>query len=414
MEIPIFSATHNFGCFVEMFKHYFSVPQYRNFTHYLLGLILCEGKRTIAHMSRSQAHEKDYNRLHNFISTAPWDHTALNQHRIAFFTTMIEEKNTRENAPSTGFLIVDDTVNPKRGKDMPGYCLNYSSTHDEPIPSQAVVATLYHYDTIDLPLYTSLYKDEDYCKKHHEPFKTKNVLFVEQLKNIILPRGIRTIALMDAFYFNRHNCNASKKRGIDSIGRLKSNRRLLTNEYDAYGMSLDKWFYKLRVHPRTFFTKIVIPDSEGKMRQLWMFHKRAYIQNLGWITLIMLSEKLRGKHVQPVFLGSTATDLSPEQIVTYYFKRWAIETFFWTIKERLGFNHYQVRTEQATIRHWLLVIFAYSYAVYLKETGSLSGTFGDILRKEQHNNFKSCIQHIYERIKKRRKNITAIYYELAA
>lgn len=47
MEIPIIPTTNTIGDYLSIFKHYFSQPQYRNFTHYILGLIMCEGKRTI-------------------------------------------------------------------------------------------------------------------------------------------------------------------------------------------------------------------------------------------------------------------------------------------------------------------------------------------------------------------------------
>ncbi len=414
MEIPIIPTTNTIGDYLSMFKHYFSQPQYRNFTHYILGLIMCEGKRTISHLSRSQAHHKDYNRLHNFVSTAPWDDYAVNQQRIQMATKYIESKCSLENTSPIGFLIVDDTVNPKCGKTMPGFGFNYCSVRDEPIRSQAVVTTLYHYDEFDLPLHSSLYKSDEYCKTKRILFKTKNDLFVEQLDNITVPQGIRTIALMDAFYFNKQNCKAASKKDIDSIGRLKCNRRVLMSETDTLGNSLDKWFYKLRVHPRTFFTKITVRDRNGKKRQLWMLEKNVAIKNLGPIKLIMLAEKLRGKNVEPVFLGSTATDLTAEQIIAYYFERWAIETFFWTIKERLGFNHYQVRTEQATTRHWLLVFFAYSYLAHTRNIRGSTDTLGEIKRQLQRENSKAFVVHVNDEVKKKRKKVNAIYCDLAA
>src|SRR3989338_5270743 len=91
MEIPIISTSSNFDQFLEPFKHYFTNPQYRNFTHYLLGLIVCEGKRTVAHLVRSQSPEESYNRLHHFLSESPWEEDRMNEQRIHEMTRQVEE-----------------------------------------------------------------------------------------------------------------------------------------------------------------------------------------------------------------------------------------------------------------------------------------------------------------------------------
>ena len=62
---------------------------------------------------------------------------------------------------------------------------------------------------------------------------------------------------------------------------------------------------------------------------------------------------------------STDTDLTTEQILTYYSHRWSIELYFKQVKGRLGFNKTQVRSIQVIKRYWILVQFAYLFLGYL-------------------------------------------------
>lgn len=60
---------------------------------------------------------------------------------------------------------------------------------------------------------------------------------------------------------------------------------------------------------------------------------------------------------------STDTELDSEQILSHYSQRWSIETYFKQVKGMLGFNGYQVRSERAIKRFWLIVQFTYLFAM---------------------------------------------------
>lgn len=415
MEIPIVSVTPNFDQFLGSFKQYFSNPQYRNLTHYLLGLLLCEGKRTLSRLHRAQSDDESYNRLHHFLSEAPWQEEEMNERRIHLMREQVETLAEGVEG-AIGFLIGDDTTNPKTGRKMAGFGWNHSTVHDDVIPSQAVVTTLYHFQDFDYPLYASLYKSEAYCQEHpDETFKTKNDLMVEQILKALLPQSLRTIGLFDAFYFNQQVLGACQERRIEAIGRLKENRRALVSSEDPVGNRLDTWFDFLRSHRKHPFRPISVQDSQGRKRQLWMYPWTGFIKNLGLVQLVMLSERIRGKNIQPVFIAAADLNLTSEQIIEFYFKRWAIETFFWTVKERLGFNDHQVRPETSAKRHWLLCFLAHSYLVTTRH-GSKSKkgrTLGDYQCWEQRENFRQLIAHIVSKVKERGLSANAIYCQLA-
>jgi hypothetical protein len=319
----------------------------------------------------------------------------MNDERIQMMKQHVETI-AQDIEPPIGFLIGDDTTNPKTGKKMAGFGLNHSTVHDDVIASQSIVTTLYHFQGFSFPFYPSLYKSETYCEEHKEIFKTKNDLLEEQILKAPLPGNVRTIGLFDAFYFNNQVINACHERHIEAMGRLKENRRALVSFHNPEGTRLDSWFDFLRSHKTHPFKQIKVRDNQDSKHQLWVYHWTGFIKNLGMVQVLILSERIRGKNITPFFIATTDLNLSPEQIIEFYFKRWAIETFFWTVKERMGFNDYQVRPEQSAKRHWLLVFLAHSYLVTTRHasTAMKNKTLGDFQRLEQRENFKTLIAEI--------------------
>lgn len=239
---------------------------------------------------------------------------------------------------------------------------------------------------------------------------------VEQIEKTPLPKNVRTFGLFDAFYFNQQVLGTCQKRHIQAIGRLKENLRALLSSNVPLGTRLDNWFDFLRRPKKHPFRQITVRDPQGHKRQLWMSSWTGFIKNLGLVQLVILSERIRGKNLQPVFIATTDLNLSVDEIIGFYFKRWAIETFFWTAKERLGFNDYQVRPERSAKRHWLLCFLAHSYLVTSRQAhGSRkSKTLGDYQRLDQLENFRQLIALICSKVKERGLSPNTIYCELTA
>ncbi len=412
MELPVFS-THCFDSFLKPFQSYFSGPQLRNFKQYFSALIVCNKKKTHSNLHVCENPKVTYESMHHFISTAPWNEKTLNEYRITQGMEKIRALS-KSVEKSIGFYIGDDTTHPKRGKSMPGYGYHHSGVEGREIPSQSIVASLYHFEGFDLPLEASLYKNKKSCDANDETFKTKNELFIEHVQSFNFPMKIRTISLLDAFYFNEKVLKALRQKNIDSIGRLRSNRRLVLDKEDPVGCRLDKTFHYLKTKKPHPFKQIILSHSSGKKEQLWVHEQIAIIKKLGKVKIVMACFKLRGQKSKPLFIASTDTTLSAEQILTFYFKRWNIETFFWTIKQKLGFNHYQMRSEQATIRHWYLVFLAHSYLSIAKLNHDPTASLGEMQTLQQQENIRQFIRHICLKPKKQQQNPDLIYFNLVA
>jgi len=100
--------------FLEQFRPCFSKPQFRNFSTYILGLVTCEDKRkNVEAINRCFVEARDQSTLNRFLTASPWSLQRLEDQRLAL---------ARENLPvpegSTGYLIIDDTLNKKTGLHM--------------------------------------------------------------------------------------------------------------------------------------------------------------------------------------------------------------------------------------------------------------------------------------------------------
>ena len=64
---------------------------------------------------------------------------------------------------------------------------------------------------------------------------------------------------------------------------------------------------------------------------------------------------------EPFFILCTKIDLTNQQIIVRYLKRWGIEAGYRNGKHLLGQDEYQGRSVLGTSRHWCLGRAAYTY-----------------------------------------------------
>ena len=65
---------------------------------------------------------------------------------------------------------------------------------------------------------------------------------------------------------------------------------------------------------------------------------------------------------------STDSNLSTEEILALYVDRWEIEVFFRTVKNKLAFDKYQIRSVLGVRRFWLMTSLAYLLACLESDT----------------------------------------------
>jgi hypothetical protein len=85
MPQPIICLDDEVRHFAERYRTLFTKPQYQSFVTVLLGLMECEGRRTLSGLLREVAQSPRLSGLSRFLSQAPWTSRALVEQWLADF-----------------------------------------------------------------------------------------------------------------------------------------------------------------------------------------------------------------------------------------------------------------------------------------------------------------------------------------
>lgn len=153
--------------------------------------------------------------------------------------------------------------------------------------------------------------------------------------------------LCDSWYTTQKVCESFIKKGYYTIGALKTNRIIYPLEIKTSVREFAELFDKsdsdinlVTVAGRKFYVK----RYEGRLNG---------IENA--VVLMSYPEEafLNPKALR-VFI-STNVELTTQEILDFYVKRWKIEVFFRQIKNILAFDKYQIRSKTGICRYWLIL-----------------------------------------------------------
>jgi hypothetical protein len=229
--------------FAQRFEKLFSRPQYQHFVTVLLGLMLCEGPRTLSGMLHQIAAGPSLAAVSRFLSEAPWEEAAVAESWLRHFREEMEPKvaaelerkrqmqpkrRGRPKAPVvTGYLIGDDsTMHKRKAKKMEGLGRHHSTTEEKRVPGHSMVENLYVLLGRRCPLAPRMYRQQAVCEAEGVPFQSKIALMEATIRTFEPVAGTGTHVLLDTWYSAKCHGLAARERGFLITTGLKSNRWL--------------------------------------------------------------------------------------------------------------------------------------------------------------------------------------------
>lgn len=217
MPVPIICLDEQMRQFAQRFQKLFSQPQYQHFVTVLLGLMLCEGRRTLSGLVRQVAAGPSLAGLSRFLSEALWEATAMAKAWLRHFRDMMPPKVTaelqrqRQEQPKrrgrpkqpvvTGYLIGDDsTMRKPKAKKMQGLGRHHWTTQDKRIPGHSLVQSLYVLLGRRCPLAPQLYRQQAICEVEGVSFASKIALMETTIRTFEPVAGTLTHVLLDSWY----------------------------------------------------------------------------------------------------------------------------------------------------------------------------------------------------------------------
>ncbi len=140
-----------------------------------------------------------------------------------------------------------------------------------------------------------------------------------------LPAGFPVYVLFDSWYASNNLLKFCRRQGWHVICAIKSNRTL-------DGVKLTNWNQRLKHQP---YTRINPTATDPGKRPYLVRAQRGRLKNVPFEVCVLISKRHRGDK-RPKYFLCTDLSLSPQQILTFYKKRWPIEVDNYYVKQLLG------------------------------------------------------------------------------
>jgi hypothetical protein len=379
MPQPIICLDEEVCHFAERFRSVFSKPQYQYFVTVLLGLMECDGKRTLSGVLSKVGEPPSLSGLSRFFSEAPWVQEALVviwlEHFRAEMQPLVEaeREQQRQQQPKrrgrpkqplvTGYVIGDDsTMSKPRGRKMEGLGKHHSTTYDQRIVGHSLVQGLYVLLDRKCPLAPQLYRQAKVCEAEEAAFQSKIELMETLIREFEPVAGTKTHILLDSWYGAKCLWHAARERDFLITTGLKSNRWLrVSDETTAQGWRWQKL--------SDYLASLTEPDFvqtcwQRGGKNVYVHVVTTSVRKLYRCQIVIVRQSLDAPLSQARYWASSDLEANTEALLVHISARWDIEVLFGDGKEELGLDHYQLMSVSAILRFWTLALLAY---VFLEE-----------------------------------------------
>ncbi|MFA6628611.1 MAG: transposase, partial [Sulfuricurvum sp.] len=266
-------------------------------------------------------------------------------------------------------LIIDDTVESKRGKLIEGSCRSIYSNKEHRCVNGINIVSLNYTDThstfqLDFSLrlndsrrrevadFTSiLHHKSNAHKRRIEGLNGKNIMALDMVKRAVNQGVEADYLLVDSWYAKPDFIGHAGELGMPVIARIANNIRIWN--FNGEHKTLDSLHHALKAERR------IHTGHYGKIRYTYFDAVVEHVK-LGKVKLVFL----RTAKELLVFI-STHLVLSGKEIIDIYKKRWNIEQGFKDLREYFGLGREENRLYEALIARITLSMFTYNLLSYI-------------------------------------------------
>ena len=287
-----------------------------------------------------------------------------------------------QKTTDTKVLIIDDTVEIKRGKFIEGSCKNlWSNKEHRTVKGLNIVSLNYSDCYTDMMLDFSInynknqivnvnenyfhHKSNAY-KRRFEGNDGKNILALHMIQRVLKSGIYVDYLLVDSWYAKPNFINEVKENGIDVIARLSKSNRIwqFTGKYNT----LESLYIK------TNKTKTLKLGNYNSIKYTYVSTTTTH-KTLGRVKIVFIKTK---DNLIPII--STNTNLSDIEIINTYKKRWNIEQGCKDLREYFQFGKEENRIYKAIIARITLSFLAYNLTSYINRVQNEPQTLGNLFR----------------------------------
>ena len=296
---------------------------------------------------------------------------------------LIGKLHKLQQTTDTKVLIIDDTVEMKRGKFIEGSCKNHWSNKEKRQVKGLNIVSLNYSDShtnmmLDFSInYNKNQIVDSTCNKkiHHrsnvyrrrvEGNTGKNTQAIDMLKRAISSGIYADYLLVDSWYAKPNFIGEVQNNGLDIIARVAKSNKIwqFTQKYKTLEI-------------------LYTQANKTKSSKLGNYNsiKYSYVstitmhKTLGRVKIVFIKTK---ENLIPIL--STNTLLSDIEIINTYKKRWNIEQGYKDLREYFQFGKEENRIFEALIARITLSFLAYNLTSYINRINNEPQTLGNLFR----------------------------------
>ena len=339
-----------------------SLGQRRSFRHYLSGLLAPRDRnKTLTALAGAeplvQAQSPEVQRLQYFLSEADWSAEALNARRLALL-----QSETATAAHRGGVLVLDDTGDRKDGTATAHVDRQYLGSVGKIDNGIVAVTSLWTDGRVHYPLHVAPYTPASrFATGTKDPrFRTKPQIaldLIEQARAANIP--FRAV-VADCFYGDNPELEGRLTQG--KIPFVLAHRGSWSQGW-ARAEEAHSFAEAVRDLRPAAWQRIKRRFQDGQ-RETWWTAELAFLHfgpRKAVRALCVTTDRRRLPAQTTWYLTSNLKGSSLEEIIQLHAWRNWTEQGYKDVKGELGWADFQVRSDTAIRRHWLLVCAAFSF-----------------------------------------------------
>lgn len=353
--------------FLVLLQLNLSKPQYRHVLNIAEAAIVCEAPHyTLTTLYDLIVDAPDASNAADFLRISPWQVNDLKEPLRAFVVRdLIEETGWQKG--EVLFVSIDDSLTEKDKGTTRLEAVDWHHDHTKSKgKKQAYTNGTQHIEVrIQLGDQAYVYDWGLYLRQktvrrlnrkravgHRLPFRTKYRIARAILADLKrrLPARFPVTVLFDSWYASNKLLKFCRRQGWHVICAIKSNRTL-------DGVKLSKWNQRLKHQP---YTRVNPAATDQRRRPYFVRARQGRLKNVPFEVSVLISKRHRGDK-RPKYFLCTDLSLSPQQILTFYKKRWPIEVDNYYVKQLLGLGGFRVHSFEATEKWFAIIFLAYTF-----------------------------------------------------
>jgi len=290
-----------------------------------------------------------------------------------------------QDAKAIKVLILDDTVEDKVGKNVEGSCDSLWSNKEKRKIRGINVVSLNYSDgfsnfMLDFTIAMNKYARvaiEDFAnkidkrshahKRRLETMKGKSQIAIDMVKRAVNSGIYTDYLLVDSWYSKPVFIKEMNELGLKVISRIANNNKIWN--FIGKEKTLEAVYNKYKK------LKTEKSGMYGKKIKFTYFSVRVEHKNAGMLKIVFIKTK---EKLIPIV--STDLEITDEEIIETYKRRWDIEQGYKELRQHFGFGQEENRIYEALVARITLSFFTYNIVSYINRIANEPQTIGGLFK----------------------------------